>query len=85
MGGGVESGVEEMDLPHSCAVFSVFLVDLQHLWSCIFWSVVSDILGAFFCLHCLYLLFSAFIHIERFIRLFELVDLCGLGSLFSII
>jgi hypothetical protein len=67
MGGGVESGVEEMDLPHSCAVFSVFLVDLQHLWSCIFWSIVSDILGRFFCLHCLYLLFSAFYTYRAFL------------------
>lgn len=26
MGGGVESGVEEMDLPHSCRCFLFFLV-----------------------------------------------------------
>lgn len=85
MGGGVESGVEEMDLPHSCRCFlfswsicSIFGLAFSGLSFLISWAAFS----VYIVYTCCFLLF---IHIERFIRLFELVDLCGLGSLFSII
>lgn len=86
MGGGIESGVEETDLPHSCRCFlfswlicSIFGLAISGLSFLIFWALFLFMLFVL-----LFFLFAFTLDIERFVQL-EWVDLCILGSLFSII